>query len=161
MLNDFSWICYVSLMSTAVLQAFALGGSILLAKGPSAVFPRWVGYMNLWAGIHVHARQHLHLLQTGPFAYDGLIAWYLPVAFFAAIWIPVNSVYCLRAIDAHEREFESAESPAAVPGASGDEYHQLTAGSSARVLLAASRGSQGHVVRSARPSYRAAERGYR
>jgi hypothetical protein len=106
-LNDVSWLCFVGLTSTAVLQTFALGTSILLDRHAIPVFPRWAGYLNVFAGIMFMPGSLCVFFKTGPFAYDGIFAWYLPVAFFAIVWMPVNSVLCLQAIARQEREHRS------------------------------------------------------
>lgn len=52
------------------------------------VFPRWVGYANLWIAVLYLPELLVFFFTTGPFAWDGLIGFWIPavlfIAFFAA-----------------------------------------------------------------------------
>jgi hypothetical protein len=103
LLTDMGWIPFVGLTSTAVVMAFALGFSMLSDERAEPVFPRWAGYFNLWVAFMFTPGSLCVFFKTGPFAYNGLLAWYLPVAVFT-VWMPLNTALCLRAIAAQERE---------------------------------------------------------
>ena len=99
LLNDMAWIPFVGLTSTAVIMALALGFSMLGNDRRQPVYPRWAGYFNLWvAGLFTPGSLCV-FFHDGPFAYNGVLAWYLPVSVFA-VWIPVNTTLTLRAIRA-------------------------------------------------------------
>lgn len=103
LLNDMGWVPFVGLTSTAVVQAFALGFSMLGDQRAVPVFPRWAGWFNIWTATMFTPGTLCVFFHTGPLAYDGVLAWYLPVAVFTA-WMPLNTVLCLRAISAQERQ---------------------------------------------------------
>jgi len=47
-LSDYAWLSFVGAWPTAILQSLAIGICILAGEGTQAVYPRWVGYLNLW-----------------------------------------------------------------------------------------------------------------
>ncbi len=98
LLNDMAWIPFVGLSSTVVLGTAVFGIAILLDRRPQPVFPRWLGYFNLWAALMFTPGTFNVFFQDGPLAWNGIIAWYLPVAVFA-IWLVVISIYLSKAVD--------------------------------------------------------------
>lgn len=50
-LNDIAWFFTVMPFCLIVVQALAIAAAVLSDKGTERVFPRWVGYFNLWAAI--------------------------------------------------------------------------------------------------------------
>jgi hypothetical protein len=48
LLNDMAWIPFVGLTVTAAVQVAVFGVAILMDRRPTPVFPRWLGYCNLW-----------------------------------------------------------------------------------------------------------------
>jgi hypothetical protein len=89
--------------STAVVMALALGCSMLGDHHENPVYPRWAGYFNVWVAFMFTPGTLCVFFKDGPFAYNGVLAWYLPVAVFS-IWLPLNTVLTLRAIKDQERE---------------------------------------------------------
>src|SRR5581483_3267754 len=65
-LNDMAWIPFVGLTSTAVLQAGALGVSMLSDSRETPTFPRWMGYGNVWAGLIFTTGTVCVFFQSGP-----------------------------------------------------------------------------------------------
>jgi hypothetical protein len=102
-LYDMGWIPFVGLTSTAVVMALALGCSMLGDHHENPVYPRWAGYFNVWVAFMFTPGTLCVFFKDGPFAYNGVLAWYLPVAVFS-IWLPLNTVLTLRAIKDQERE---------------------------------------------------------
>jgi hypothetical protein len=83
-INDFCWLIFVGMFSPAVLQAFVIGACILSDKRADPVFPRWVGFANLWAAVLFLPGALLPFFKHGPFAWNGLIGfWLVATAFFA------------------------------------------------------------------------------
>jgi hypothetical protein len=99
MLNDLAWVPFVGLTSTAVILAFSIGMAIFSDQRDTPVFPRWLGWFNVWAATMFTPGSLCVFFKHGPFAYNGLIAWYLPVCVFS-IWGVLITVHCLRAIRA-------------------------------------------------------------
>jgi hypothetical protein len=98
MLNDMGWLMFVGVISSAVVQFASIGFAILLDRRPRPVFPRWAGYLNLWVALLVSPAGIIVFFKHGPFAWNGLFGFFLPLTAFA-IWITVMVVLLLRAVD--------------------------------------------------------------
>jgi hypothetical protein len=81
---------------------------MLLDRSADPVFPRWAGYLNLWATICLTPGSLVPFFHDGPLAWDGLTALYLPLVAFAS-WVIVNSVLLLRAIGLQRDEAQTDE----------------------------------------------------
>ena len=107
-LNDLGWLMFVGVVSTGVLEAVTIGIAILLDRRDDPVFPRWVGYLNLWCALTFVGGGLCVFFKSGPFAWNGLIAWWLLVTGFA-IWMIGMTVCLLRfAIPHEERELATS-----------------------------------------------------
>jgi hypothetical protein len=98
MLNDAMWFCWVFPGSYFIVWNCVVGASILLDKHREPIFPRWAGYVSIWAGISYFPGFLGIFFKSGAFSYNGLFVWWIPtVAFFG--WIVLMSVLTLRAIN--------------------------------------------------------------
>jgi hypothetical protein len=86
--NDVSWLIYVGLSSTGVIEALVIGLAILADRNASPVFPRWLGYFNVWVALMFTPGSVNVFFKDGPLAWNGIIAWWLVLAAFS-IWLPV------------------------------------------------------------------------
>jgi hypothetical protein len=75
-----------------------------------APFPRWFGYYTAWTALMFEGGAVAFVTRSGPFAWNGMLAFWLPVVTFFA-WIVVASVLLFRAID---QQAHAAMQPAAV-----------------------------------------------
>jgi len=65
---------------------FVVTGLIILGDvNAEPIFPRWVGYLSVWTGILSLPGFACALLKTGPFAWNGILAFWLPVVVFGII----------------------------------------------------------------------------
>ena len=93
---DIGWLLYIGVVGTAIVQMVLCGLAILQDRRPEPLIPRWVAYVCFWAGLGVAGGSFCVFTQTGPVAWNGLIAfWLLAVAFF--IWMLTMSWAMLRA----------------------------------------------------------------
>jgi hypothetical protein len=84
-LNDFCWIAFVAWYPPAVIQSVAIGLCILSGRN-QGLYPRWLGFLNLWAALIFMPGALVPFFLSGPFAWNGLISyWLVAVVFFA--WI--------------------------------------------------------------------------
>jgi hypothetical protein len=81
LVNDLAWIPLVGLYSPALLQNFSIAVAVLQAPDEE-VYPRWVGYFNVYTAIVFLAAALIVFFQTGPFAWNGPLAFYLPMVDF-------------------------------------------------------------------------------
>jgi hypothetical protein len=98
LLDDMGWIPFVGLTSTIVLQVSVFGVAVLLDRRERPVFPRWLGYYNLWVALMFLPGTFNVFYQSGPLSRNGIIAWYIPLIVFAT-WLVITSFYLSRAVD--------------------------------------------------------------
>jgi uncharacterized membrane protein len=111
LLNDLAWICFIGIVSTTVVQVFVTGVVMLQDHRPTPTFPRWMGYFTIWAAIVFSPGALCVFFKSGPFAWNGLFAWWLPLGVFAA-WIGVLFVMLLRVIKSQEADSDTPADPA-------------------------------------------------
>lgn len=90
LLNDLGWIPWDGLTELGVVDALVIGVAILADKGARPVFPRWAGYLNLWIALLYLGGSLNMFFKDGPLAWNGIIAWYIPLGAFC-VWIGVMS----------------------------------------------------------------------
>jgi hypothetical protein len=98
LLNDMGWIPFVGLTSTIVLQVSVFAVAILLDRRDRPVFPRWLGYYNLFAALMFLPGTFNVFYLSGPLSRNSFIAWYIPLTVFAS-WLLINSFYLSKAVD--------------------------------------------------------------
>lgn len=98
MLNDFGWFLFLFTFAPFTVWCFVVGLSILLDKRPVPIFPRWAGYLSFWCGALDIPAGMIVFFKTGPFAYNGLMALYVPFVAFL-VWLVVMSVLTIKAIN--------------------------------------------------------------
>lgn len=103
LLNDMAWIPYIGLSVTVFMQAASLGVAALIDRRPDPVFPRWFGFFQIWAAILFLPGTFNVYFHEGALAWDGLIAFYLPIVVFAA-WAVLTPYCVFRAISQQEAE---------------------------------------------------------
>ncbi len=64
-------------------------------------FPRWFGYYTIWTGLIFEVGPLGFLVERGPFAWNGLIVFWLPLIFFGS-WLGVTVWSLLRALGRQE-----------------------------------------------------------
>ena len=102
MLNDLGWLIIIPAFPTFLAQFGAIAFGILQDKSPKPVFPRWAAYFNVWVGVLFVPGGFAYFFRTGPFAWNGLLAfWVAASAFFA--WLVVMTPLLLKAISDEEQ----------------------------------------------------------
>lgn len=96
-LNDLAWLPFVMNFPPALMQCLAVGFAVLGDHRERPVFPRWVGYYNLWTAAMFLPGGLVIFFHTGPFAWNGLLAFWLVAVLFGA-WFIVMTWVMLTAI---------------------------------------------------------------
>jgi hypothetical protein len=96
-ISDFAWLMFAMTLSPFFIQFMAIALAIFLGDARKAVFPRWAAYFNVWGAMLVAPAGVIAMFHTGPFAWNGLLAFWLPVAVFCA-WVLIMFFLLLRAI---------------------------------------------------------------
>jgi hypothetical protein len=94
-LHDLGSLTFDGLPMTAALQATSLGVAILRDRQTDPLMPRWLGYLSLWAAIGFLPGALNPLVQSGPLAWNGVLAWWLGLSIFG-VWIAAVTWVLLR-----------------------------------------------------------------
>jgi hypothetical protein len=86
LLYDLSWTVLVMPFSAATVGIFAIAIAIFSDKRAEPTFPRWAAYLNVWVGILLIPAGALTFFKVGPFAWDGLFAFWIPFAIYF-VWM--------------------------------------------------------------------------
>ncbi len=93
LLHDIGFIYTFSPVQAFTFQYLLIGIAILADRAEQPVFPRWVGFMNIWIAIFFVPATFVPFFKTGPLAWNGLLSFWIPVAvFFAWFVIMVQSL---------------------------------------------------------------------
>lgn len=85
MLNDAGWILTVTPVPPFLVQWLPLAAAIFISKKKPAVLPRWFGYFTIWCNLLYLPGAAAYFFKTGPFAWNGLFAFWIPLSTFA-VW---------------------------------------------------------------------------
>lgn len=96
LMSDFAWLAFVSPVGPTVLQALTVAVATF-AYPRRAVFAPWVGYFNAWAAFIFLPGSVVAFFYSGPLAWSGLLAFYIPLAVFGA-WYVVNFIAIRQAV---------------------------------------------------------------
>lgn len=110
-MNDTAWLLFVCITSTPMLQAAVMGIAVLSDKSATPVFPRWAGYLDFWVAALFVPGTIAVFFQDGPFAWNGLFTWYLPLGVFT-VWMVVNTKLTLDAVSRDEAAGAASTEPA-------------------------------------------------
>lgn len=97
LLYDLSWMFVIMPSTSYTLQFFATGLAILSDRRSMPLFPRWVGYYNIWTGLAIAPGLLIPYFHAGPFAWNGLISFWLGVVAFGG-WFVIMFFALRRAI---------------------------------------------------------------
>lgn len=87
-LSDIGWIPFVGLFGPPFMQCAAIAAVVLQDKRATPVWPRWVGYFNIWIALLYLPGVAIVFFKSGLLAWNGLVCWWLPAAAFFS-WILV------------------------------------------------------------------------
>ncbi len=96
-LVDLGWLLFITPIAPFVLQYAILAIAIFGDKRPVPAFPRWAAYLQLWVSISFLPAVIAMFLKTGPFAWNGLLVWWVPFAMFTG-WFVIMIVLTRRAV---------------------------------------------------------------
>ncbi|MHB8690991.1 MAG: hypothetical protein ACYDHH_07060 [Solirubrobacteraceae bacterium] len=97
LLSDMGFVFTIMPFAIFVVWNVALGLAIFADDRATPAYPRWTGYFCMWMAFLYIPGGALAFFHTGPLAWDGLLAFFVPaVAFF--VWIIVMTVLALQRI---------------------------------------------------------------
>lgn len=102
LVNDYVWFIFILSWPPFAMFMIFIAIAVLRDCNPTPIFPRWVGYFNLWTAVMIMPAGLIEFFTTGPFAYNGVISfWWVWLEFFG--WIVVMSGVTLRACAIEKR----------------------------------------------------------
>lgn len=87
LLNDMGWFPFIMNWPFTFAQVIAIAVAILADKRPVPVYPRWIGYYLIWTAVAFTPASLLTYFKTGPFAWNGLLSFWLAAVFFGGLFI--------------------------------------------------------------------------
>lgn len=99
LVNDLPYVMLILPWPPILGQLGALAVAIFNDRSPEPVFPRWLGYFNLWVALLLVPAGTIIFFKTGVFAWTGLVGFWIPAA-VGGVWYLVMTVMLLRAIRA-------------------------------------------------------------
>lgn len=91
--NDAGWFGVLFAVPPFSLWCVAIAVAIMR---PSSGLPRWLGYLNLWMALLFIPAMMMIFFKHGPFAQNGILTFWMPVAVFFG-WIITMSLATYRA----------------------------------------------------------------
>jgi hypothetical protein len=89
--NDAAFLCFLLPWPTASLQMIALAMAGYGDRSAHPAFPRGLCHFSILSAIVLAGAAGPAFTHSGPFAYDGALGYYIPLAFFA-VWADACSV---------------------------------------------------------------------
>lgn len=108
MLTDLGWLCIDLQYACTTLQMIAAALVGLSDRRPQILFPRWVCYLTIWCGLSFIPASLTGVVKTGPFAWDGLLSYYIPYACWLG-WFGIASFYMIKEVKRRAEHGEQAE----------------------------------------------------
>jgi hypothetical protein len=93
-LNDMGWLMFVGYISAVLIQVVSLGLAILMNPRDNPLLPRWLGYFSIWATLLLTPAGLCPLFKSGPLAWNGLIALWVPLGTYC-LWLLITTAVML------------------------------------------------------------------
>jgi hypothetical protein len=121
--HDQAWLIFVGMWSAASMQSVVIGIAVLRDRRADTIIPRWYGYFNLWVATLFIPGGLIYFFKDGPFAWNGVFAFWLPASVFGA-WFIVTGLLFRKLTDEQPDEEQAATpqpegKPAATEPATG------------------------------------------
>lgn len=96
LVNDLGWMTFVVSFPPFITWCASTGQAILSDTSDRPLFPRWAGYLSFFVAVAQIPPGLLVFFKTGPFAWNGLISYWIPLFDFFP-WVVVMIVLAFRA----------------------------------------------------------------
>jgi len=101
--NDLGWFLMILPSTPMTMWEVGIGVAILMDQSEKPTFPRWAGYLVLCGAFVVIPSILIGLFKTGPFAWTGLLGFYVPLGEFF-ICLTTLSILAIKAIHREDPE---------------------------------------------------------
>jgi hypothetical protein len=113
-LHDLGWFTFLAPWPSFTVWCLAQGIAILRDDRAVPGMPRWSGYLSIWTGLLFLPACLIFWFKHGPFSWNGLVAFYIPVFIFF-IWVVGMTVPALRSLRTDREEEAAVARPPAGP----------------------------------------------
>lgn len=100
-LHDLAWFTFLAPWPSFTVWCFALAIAIFRDDRAQPGLPRWSAYLSLWTGLLFVPACLIFWFKDGPLAWNGVIAFYIPVVIFF-VWVIGMTVPALRSLRREE-----------------------------------------------------------
>tara|TARA_R110001592_G_scaffold240929_2_gene501313 strand:- start:142691 stop:143368 length:678 start_codon:yes stop_codon:yes gene_type:complete len=97
LLSDLGWLCIDLQYACTTVQMIAAALVGLSDRREQLLFPRWVCYLTIWCGLSFIPASLTGVVKTGPFAWDGLLSFYIPYACWLG-WFAIATSYMFKEV---------------------------------------------------------------
>ena len=94
-LNDIAWFFTVMPVSLIIVQALTVG-VVIITDRRLHLFPRWLGYFNLWVAVLYIPGGTCIFFKSGPLAWNGVLTFWVPASVYFT-WFTVMAAHLIRA----------------------------------------------------------------
>jgi hypothetical protein len=98
LMSDVGWLCIDTQYACTTVQMIAAALIGLADKSEEPLFPRWVCFLTIWCGLSFIPASLTGVLKTGPFAWNGLLSYYIPYAAWLG-WFSIASRYMIKEVN--------------------------------------------------------------
>ncbi|UCV23678.1 hypothetical protein [Ferribacterium limneticum] len=111
-MNDWVWFDWLYTWPSFSVWMFIIAAAIFFDHNVPTIYPRWVAFFNVWCGILIFPAGMIGFFKKGPFAYDGLLAFWFAVSVFFG-WMLVMTVTTFRVISSEDKRLNEEAAKAA------------------------------------------------
>ncbi len=111
-MNDWVWFDWLYTWPSFSVWMVIIAVAVFCDHNEQKLYPRWVGFFNLWCALLIFPAGLIGFFKTGPFAYNGFISfWFAVFVFFG--WMVTMTVVTFQAITAEDRRLsdQAAKQP--------------------------------------------------
>jgi hypothetical protein len=101
-LHDLGWILFLIPVAPFAVQNIIIAAVVLSDTTERPIYPRWIAYANLLIAASFVPDLLLGYFRTGPLAYQGVIAFWLPTITYG-LWLPIMGITTWQAIKDQHR----------------------------------------------------------
>jgi hypothetical protein len=102
LMNDMAWLQFIGGVTLFLVIPCCIVVAALSDKSVNPIYPRWMGFLNIFLVMMTVPDQLLFFFHSGPFAWNGLFGFWIPLVAFVT-WFLSTSYMTRRAalIDLH------------------------------------------------------------
>jgi hypothetical protein len=101
-LSDWAWMAFLLGWAYLAMEMFASAIVEFQDKRPEPMIPRWLTWLTVAGGVSLVTAAGPAFFKSGPFAYHGLLGFYVPMAVWG-LYLNLTAWYMYKALD-RERE---------------------------------------------------------